>query len=139
MWLALLTWFDFDGCIMPSFRLKNKKDKKGGKVYEYIQVQFECEVRISETNPSLVKELKNLCSSLGLTASIKKRKKNWSGIEGIVFSKLDNIKEFVSHELMTGVKVSKKSKRFLGIPKQKICIAVKKILVVPRRVLFVFS
>ena len=40
-WLALRTWFDFDGCIIPSFRLKYKKDKKNGKVYCYYQVQFE--------------------------------------------------------------------------------------------------
>jgi|SRR3989344_1607370 len=126
-WLALRTWFDFDGSISPLFKLRKKRDIKRNKSYDYYQVQFECEIRIAETNPSLVAGLLNLCHSLGLNA-IKKRKNNWSGIDGICISNLKDIEKFIMQGPITEVKISRKSKRFFGIPKQKICIAVRKIL-----------
>jgi len=126
-WLALRTWFDFDGCIMPSFKLKRKVEKKKDNQYIYYQVQFECEIRIAETNPSLVKDLLKLCRDLGLRA-IKKKKSNWSGIDGICFSRFDDIRKFVFHGPVTEVPVSRKSPRFYGISKRKICHAVKSIL-----------
>ena len=67
-WLALRTWFDFDGSISPLFKLRKKRDIKRNKSYDYYQVQFECEIRIAETNPSLVAGLLNLCHSESLSS-----------------------------------------------------------------------
>src|SRR3989338_7651377 len=69
--LALRIWFDFDGSIIPSFKIKKKRDKKKDRVYDYYQIQFECDINISETNPNLIKELLELCTSLELRAIIK--------------------------------------------------------------------
>lgn len=127
-WLALRTWFDFDGSISPSFKLKNKKEKKNDKIYSYYQLQFEVELRISETNPSLIEDLRKICFDLGLNPIKKTNKSKWSGIEGIGISKLDAIKKFISKGgPITDVKIHK-SKRFFGIEKKKLCLAVKKIL-----------
>ncbi|MFA4887023.1 MAG: hypothetical protein WC595_02315 [Candidatus Nanoarchaeia archaeon] len=126
-WLALQTWFDFDGSITPTFRLKNKRDKRKNKTYHYYQVQFECEIRISETNPHLVEDLRQLCLQLGLQAYLK-RKKNWSGIDGIGFSKLAHTKAFIERGPLTDVTISKKSNRFFGVTKKKICLIVKDII-----------
>jgi len=126
-WLALRMWFDFDGSIIPSFRLKNKKDKKLNKIYNYYQVQFECDIRISETNSNLFNDLQRLCSDLNLRAS-KKTRDNWSGIDGINISRLNDVKKFVLHGPISNVKISDKSPRFSGVEKKKVCLAVGKIL-----------
>lgn len=127
-WLAFRLWFDFDGCLIPSFKLKRKRERKGESVYSYYQVQFETELRIAETNPNLVEELIQLCNSLGLRAIKKCKKKNWSGLDGIAISHLYNIKEFCKFGPITNIKVSNKSPRFAGIEKKKICSSVLKIL-----------
>jgi len=124
---ALRTWFDFDGSISPFFKLKRKTDIKNGRRYTYYQVQFECEIRIAETNPALVAQLNQLFMGLGFDGIIKK-KNNWSGIDGICISKIKDVKRFVRLGPITDVKISKKSNRFEGIPKKNVCIAVKKIL-----------
>ncbi|MFH1711418.1 MAG: hypothetical protein ABH840_03850 [Nanoarchaeota archaeon] len=126
-WLAFRTWFDFDGSISPFFKLRRKRDIKNGKNYNYFQVQFVCDIRIAETNPSLVAQLARLTDSLGLNAIIKK-KNNWSGIDGICISRMSDVRKFVCYGPMTDVLVSRKSNRFEGIKKKVICLAVKKIL-----------
>lgn len=126
-WLAFRTWFDFDGSISPFFKLRKKRDIKNGKNYDYFQVQFVCEIRIAETNPSLVRQLKILTDSLGLNAIIKK-KNNWSGIDGICVSRLNDVKKFTCFGPITDMPISKKSNRFEGVKKKTICLAVKKIL-----------
>ncbi|MBS3163284.1 LAGLIDADG family homing endonuclease [Candidatus Woesearchaeota archaeon] len=127
--LALRTYFDFDGSIVPSFYMKYKKDKKNGKIYSYYQIQFECPVYISETNPYLIKELVVLCKNLGLNAVIKKDKRNWSGIEGLRISELKSIKKFISWGgPISGVKISLKSHRFFGKTKKLICNRINYIL-----------
>ncbi|MEK6861017.1 MAG: hypothetical protein AABY07_03510 [Nanoarchaeota archaeon] len=127
--LALRTYFDFDGCIIPSFKIKNKKDKKKGKVYKYYHLCFDCVIKISETNPNLVKELIKLCNSIGINALIDRDKRNWSGIGGIRISQLEGIKRFIKFGgPITNVKVSSKSKRFHMKTKLSLCKAVMKIL-----------
>ncbi|MBT4539233.1 hypothetical protein HOI26_03490 [Candidatus Woesearchaeota archaeon] len=121
-WLALRTYFDFDGSISPTVKLKLKKDKREKKIYEYYQVQFECEIKISETNPFLVQDLLTLCEQLGIKATIRKDKRNWSNISGICISGIGSVKEFLKKGgPITGVLISGKSNRFKGIPKKMIC------------------
>ena len=127
-WLAFRLWFDFDGCIIPSFRLKYKKEKRKEIIYNYYQVQFETELRIAETNPSLVEDLIKLCNTLGLRTIKKHKKKNWSGLDGIAITHLADVKEFCKKGLITEVKISDKSPRFSGIEKRKVCNAVLKII-----------
>ena len=123
--LALRTYFDFDGSIIPSFKIKNKKQIIGGKTYNYYQVQFECDINIAETNPNLVKELTLLCKMLNLKAITVKDKRQWSGINGIRISKLDNIKKFIKYGgPITNVKISSKSRRLKGKTKKAVCKAV---------------
>ncbi len=125
-WFALRTYFDFDGSISPSFKLKHKKENKNGKRYEYFQVQFECEVKISETNPSLVNDLAKLCAELGLLASIRKDKRNWSNLSGICISEINSVKRFLEFGgPMTNVKISGKSNRFEGLSKKVLCERIK--------------
>ncbi|MAG47009.1 hypothetical protein CL617_00245 [archaeon] len=117
----LRIWFDFDGSIVPSFKLKFKKDKKNGKIYPYYQIQFQCDVNISETNPNLIKDLINLCKELGLNPLLIK-KDNWSGIEGVRMCELKSIRKFIEFGgPITNVKISAKSPRFLGITKSAVC------------------
>ncbi len=128
-WLAFRLWFDFDGCLIPSFKLKKKHDKKGEKIYTYYQVQFEAELRIAETNPCLVEDLIKLCSQLNLNAIKKRKEKNWSGLDGICISRLNDVKEFVSKGgPITKILISDKSPRFSGIAKKKLCAAVLSLL-----------
>ena len=68
--LAFRIWFDFDGCILPSFKVKCKRETKKGRKYVYYQLQFECEIRISETNPNLRGDLLELGNSLGFKTFI---------------------------------------------------------------------
>jgi len=125
-WTALRIWFDFDGSITPCFKLRKKRDIKKNKFYNYYQVQFECEIRISETNPNLVNELVKLCGLIGLKAIIKK-KNNWSGIDGICISERKSVIKFLNYGPFTDVKISGKSNRFKGITKKQICFATRKI------------
>jgi hypothetical protein len=121
-WIALRTYFDFDGSISPSIKLKEKKDKRGDKIYNYFQVQLECEIKISETNPSLVNDLTKLCQYLGIKAIIKKDKRNWSKISGICVSELRSVKKFLDNGgPITNVKISGKSNRFKNMVKKELC------------------
>lgn len=122
--LALRVWFDFDGSIVPSFKLKTKRDKKINKTYNYFQIQFECEIYIAETNPHLVKDLMKLCELVGLNARIKYDKRKWSGIDGICISDLNSVKKFVRLGPITDIKISSKSNRFYGVKKRDMCKAV---------------
>ena len=138
--IALRIWFDFDGSIVPLFKLKEKKDNKNGKEYRYFQVQFECEIHISETNPNLAKELVTFCSKIGLKANLVKSKRKWSNIEGIRISNLESIKRFIDlGGPITDVRISSKSKRFKGITKLVVCQAVKEILNSKRPLSFYFK
>ncbi len=121
-WLGLRTYFDFDGSITPTIKLKHKKDKKKEKIYHYFQVQLECEVKISETNHSLVNDLIHLCKQMGLKATIKKDNRNWSGLAGICISEIESVRKFLKlGGPITAVKISGKSNRFKGITKMDIC------------------
>ncbi len=121
-WMGLRTYFDFDGSISPTIKLKYKKDKKKAKIYDYFQVQLECEIKISETNPSLVNDLVHLCTQLGLKAVIKRDNRNWSGLAGICISEIESVKKFLKlGGPITEVKISGKSNRFKGITKMEIC------------------
>jgi hypothetical protein len=120
--LALRIYFDFDGSITPSFKLKNKKEEKKGKVYEYHQIQFECDLMIAETNPSVVKDLRQLCNKLGLNTILKKDKRKWSGIDGIRISGFESVKKFIKFGgPMTKVRISAKSYRLKGTTKKSVC------------------
>jgi hypothetical protein len=117
-WLAFRTYFDFDGSISPSIKLKNKIEGK----YQYFQVQFECEIKISETNPNLVRELVDLSNQLGLKAIIKKDKRNWSMLSGICISERKSVKKFLEEGgPLTDVEISGKSNRFKGVKKKALC------------------
>ncbi|MBT3297797.1 hypothetical protein HN385_02645 [archaeon] len=121
-WAIIRTYFDFDGSISPSLKLRKKKDMKNEKIYEYFQVQFECEIKISETNLSLVKDLIKLCKKLDLKASIRKDNRNWSKISGRCISEIKSVKTFLNKGgPITNVKISGKSNRFKGISKKIIC------------------
>lgn len=127
--LALRVYFDFDGSISPSYKLKRKRDLKNGKIYERYQIQFECDLQIAETNPTVVKELMMLCEQIGLNTILKKDKRKWSGIDGIRISGIKSILDFI--ELggpITDVKISAKSKRLKGVKKKTVCKGIKKIL-----------
>lgn len=120
-WLALRAWFDFDGYVCPSFRLKRKIDIKNGKKYRYHQIQFECEIVFCETNPNLTKELSSLLINLGMTPNIKKDNRNWSKIGGVIIRRINDIKKFIEHcGPITSVKISRSSNRFEGIKKARI-------------------
>jgi len=122
-WLAFRIFLDFDGSISPIFKLKHKKDKKCKRTYIYYQVQFECEARIAETNPTLVESLLGLARDLGLRARIGKDARNWSGLGGIVISEKRSVKKVIEQGPMTNVAIHK-GDRFRGIAKQSICEAV---------------
>lgn len=126
--LALRIWFDFDGSIIPNYKLKRKRDKKSKKIYNYFQIQFECEVNIAETNPNLVKELLQLCESVGLKARVKTDNRKWSGIDGICISKLESIKKFTQMGPITNIKISSKSNRFQNIRKKDMCQAINSLI-----------
>jgi hypothetical protein len=123
-WIVFRIWFDFEGSITPTFRLSKKVD--GGK-YVYYQSSFETQFYIACAHPNLSEELIRLCGDLGLCAKIKKDKRCWSGIGGIRITRKKDIKKIISHGPMTNVKISKKSSRFAGIEKKKICSLVKSI------------
>ncbi len=125
---CLSVWFDFDGSISPTIKLKHKKDRKGGRIYNYYQVQLEIDIQIAETNPTLVKELLDLCRSMNLKCRIKHNKRNWSGIDGIVISEIESVKKFIDIGPATNVPISMKSNRFCGIEKKTICEVVNSIL-----------
>ena len=122
-------YFDFDGSISPVFKLKKKRDAKNGKIYTYYQVQFECEVQIAETNPSLVTDLLKICEDLGLRARIKKDSRNWSKLCGIIISHLPSVRKFLQVGPMTDVKISLKSRNFTGVSKRTIMNAVSDFLI----------
>lgn len=123
IWAALGLYFDFDGSISPYFKLRRKKDIKNGKIYQYYQVQFECEISIAETNYSLIKDFINIFSMLGIKARIKKDKRNWNGMEGISISELKSVKKFIiMRNALIDMPISK-SKRFYNIDKQSVCKA----------------
>jgi len=127
--LALRTYFDFDGSIVPSFKIKHKKERKKDRLYEYYQIQFECEINISETNPNLVKEISELCNNLGLRHTIKKDKRKWSELEGIRISEVKSVKRFINFGgPITNVRISLKSHRIMGKTKRAVCFAVDDIL-----------
>jgi len=126
--LALLMYFDFDGSISPALKLKKKRDYKNGKLYIYYQVQLEIEIRIAETNPNLNTELIKICGNLGIKANRALNKRNWSGIEGLRISKINDIKKFISNDVITTVKISAKSNRFKGITKSSIFKSIHQIL-----------
>ncbi len=127
-WLAFRLWFDFDGCLVPSFKLKRKTEKRKKSIYNYYQVQFEAELKIAETNPNLVEDLIQLCSLIGFNPIKKYKKKNWSGLDGISITRLSEVKEFCKFGPITNVKVSDKSPRFSGMKKKSLCVATLKIL-----------
>lgn len=127
-WLALMLYFDFDGSITPSVRLKNKKDIKKSKLYQYYQVQLEFEVNISETNPQLNKELRDLCSELGMKTITTMDKRNWSGIGGVRIYDLNSIKKFIQKDTITQVKISAKSPRFKGLTKSSLIKSIRRII-----------
>jgi len=127
-WLALLTYFDFDGSISPSVRLKHKRELKKSKLYEYYQVQLEFEIRIAETNPQLNKELIDICSELGLKANKTTDKRNWSGIGGIRVIDIGSVRKFIERDTITEVKISGKSYRFEGLTKSSIMKSIKRII-----------
>ena len=121
-WFCLRTYFDFDGSISPSLKLKSKKDDKGKKVYHYYQVQLEIEIKISETNPSLMEELLSLCESLELKARMVKDKRNWSNISGICISHHKSVEKFLEYGgPVTDVLISSKSENFKGVSKKELC------------------
>jgi len=122
-WAALRIYFDFDGNVSPAFKLKKKMDLKNDKIYTYYQVQFECEIQISETNPNLIIDLMKLCSDLNLKARIKKDKRNWSKIGGIIISNIDSAKRFLNFGPITNVNVSSKSRNRAGVSKKIIAKA----------------
>jgi hypothetical protein len=127
-WLAVSIWLDFDGSISPFFSLKNKADNKNGRIYRYYQVQFECEIKISETNPNLVEEFLYLLKSLGLGPIKKEDKRNWNDLGGILIIRLSDIKEFLRKITpLTNVKVSK-GRLYNGLSKKSIASGVKEIL-----------
>lgn len=123
-WTALRIYFDFDGSVSPFFKLRKKQDIKNGRTYNYYQVQFDCEIQIAETNPSLIADLLKLCGDLGLTARIKKDKRNWSKLGGIMISHSDSVRKFLRLGSMTDVKISLKSRRFTGVTKRDVAKAV---------------
>lgn len=127
--LALRTYFDFDGSVIPSFKMKYKKDIRKGKIYPYYQIQFQCDINIAETNPNLVEEILSLCKMLNLKAIVVKDRRKWSGINGIRVTELNSVKKFIKFGgPITGVKISSKSKRFFGITKDAVCRGVIRIL-----------
>ncbi|MFH0836759.1 MAG: LAGLIDADG family homing endonuclease [Candidatus Aenigmatarchaeota archaeon] len=119
--LAIRTWFDFDGSVVPSIKIRLKKDKKGNKIYRYYQVGFECEIQIAETNPTLANQILRLFNSLGIKSRIKYDKRKWSGIDGVSISAQKSVEKFVKLGPMTDIRVSAKSYRFNGIRKSVIC------------------
>jgi len=125
LWLVLRLWFDFEGAIVPTLRVSKKVDHKK---YEYYQYSFEGQLYISESNPNIVKELGKLCKILKLTCKIKKDKRKWSKIDGIRITKREDIKQIIRRGPITNVRISKKSPRFRGIEKRKICLLINEIL-----------
>ncbi len=122
--LALKLWFDFDGSISPTYKVKMKTVKiKGVSKYKYIICQFEIESRIAETNPALVNELIELFKSMDIKATIRKDKRKWSSIDGIRISEKKSMFKFLKEiGPFTDVKVAK-STRLKGYKKQAVCKA----------------
>ncbi len=127
-WVAFRMYFDFDGSISPVFKLRKKRDVKNSKSYTYYQMQFECELQIAETNPSLVTDLLKICGDLGLRARIKEDKRNWSKIGGIKISHLNSVRKFLQFGPMTDVKISLKSRNLTGVTKRAVVNAVSNFL-----------
>jgi len=96
-WLALSVWLDFDGSISPCFKIKNKVDRKKNNTYRYQQIQFECEIRLAETNPNLTKQLVGLYHSLGIKVRIARDKRKWSNIDGVSVSSLASIRKILKN------------------------------------------
>jgi hypothetical protein len=117
--LAFRMWFDFEGCVIPRFRLAEKKDKG----YFYFDLAFQSQLFLSETNPTLVQDLIDLSKNIGFNATIKNKKGYWSGIDGISVTRKNNVIEFCKQGPLTDVLVSKKSSRFAGCTKRSLCLA----------------
>ncbi len=117
--LVFRMWFDFEGSMVPRFRLAKKLDRG----YFYYDLAFLSEIFLAETNPSLVKNLKELSRNLGFKASIMKTKRNWSGIQGIRIYRKKDVSRFAKIGPVTNVKVSKKSPRLSGFTKRSVCLA----------------
>ncbi len=128
-WAALKIWFDFDGSITPCFKVKRKLENKCNKLYEYYHVQFECDIMLAETNPTLIAGLLHLLNSLKLTARGRTDNRMWSKKGGIVISARESVYKFIKFAIpYTNTKISNKSSRFSGIPKTTIMRAVEAIL-----------
>lgn len=127
-WAALRIYFDFDGSVSPAFKLKKKRDMKNGKCYTYYQVQFECEIRISETNPTLVADLLKICDDLGMKARVNKDSRNWSRLYGITISRLESVKKFLRFGPITDVEISLKSRNLAGVHKATVVKVVSALL-----------
>lgn len=123
--LAFRMWFDFEGSVIPYFRLAKKSDR--GKYFSY-DLAFLYEIFLAETNPNLVKDLVQLSNNLGFKASIMKTKRNWIGIQGIRIYRKEDLLKFTKFGPITDVKVSKKSPRLNGFTKRSVCLATRKIL-----------
>lgn len=122
--LAFRLWFDFEGSVIPRFRICKKLDRG----YFYYDVAFLSEILLAETNPSLIKDLIKLSKNLGFKAVVKKDRRKWIGIDGIRIYKKDNILKFTKFGPITNVKVSNKSPRFSGFSKRSLCLATQEIL-----------
>lgn len=122
-WLAFRIFLDFDGSISPIFKLRCKNENKNAKIYTSYQVQFECEIRISETNPTLAESLVNLSQELGLRAHITKDQRMWSGIGGLIITEHKSVKKIIKRGPITDVFIHKGT-NFRGISKRTICGAI---------------
>lgn len=128
LWLAFRMWFDFEGCVIPRFRLAKKVDRG----YFYYDLAFLSEIFMAGANPTLVNNLIELSNKLGFKAVMHKDKRNWSGIGGLrIYRKKDLIK-FTKLGPITNVKVSSKSPRFNGFTKRGLCLATNEILQWPK-------
>ncbi|MAG20372.1 hypothetical protein CL618_02990 [archaeon] len=122
--LALRMWFDFEGTIIPRFRLCKKVDRK----YFSYDLAFLYEVFLAESNPSLVNDLIKLCNNVGFKAVIKKDPRNWIGLGGVKLYGKEDVIKFSKLGPITDVKVSKKSPRFCGFTKKSIGLSTVEIL-----------
>jgi len=128
IWTALGLYFDFDGSIVPSFKLRRKTDIKNKKKYKYYQVQFECEISIAETNPSIINDLVKIFNFLKIKSRIKKDKRNWNGLQGISISEFNSVRNFIiKRNFLIDMPISK-SRRFYNINKQSVCEAILNLL-----------
>jgi len=114
--MALRLWFCAEGSISVNRAKKNN----------FIRPKL----HLACANPTLVLQLYELCKDFGLKMNIeytKNRDKSWSGIVGLYANRIEVIKNFIRiGGFLPKVYVSKSSKYYQGLEKQKVLLAILK-------------